>query len=800
MRASMHTILHIGAGQATELPEWLNTEAERIILVEPNPNLAEQLRQNTSSEPRVTVVEAAITSNPANNQLHEYNLPEASSLRPATSLKQLFPGLKTVNTYSVATLTPAQLMEQYGPEPGEPATLVLQAPGEEHAIIQALAEAEVLSYFSELWVTTNPEPLYEGSEAAETLLNTLQTLGYNVQQENQQDPDWPTWQLARDPQQDKIAALEKELQSLEQQLKESRTSLLDITHQKESLESQLTQARNQAAEAEKAKTAEAERANTAEQKLNQAEAAFSAKVQAEQYVRKQLEQLKQQLAEKEKQQQQQEENLAKQAEQLKALEQQLADIQQQKAKADQRAKSAEQALTEADKARREADKARNQAEKALAEEREQQKAREQKLSADLEALRQKAQELAVAREQLTEARDAHTKEQATHKQTTSALQESRKAIEEREQQLSKANQQLLEEKQSHQQTAKSLEDHKQWFQARKQQAEQQQMELAELKKQNEQLRQQLKQETEAHAQARKELATNTEKLAEQQTTNTKLDELEKKIASLGSNLTSHLDKKLTNTAKQIEDTLGLQNYLSTGELPLSYHGWPISPDLALYLTERLETQNYDLVIEFGSGTSTVLFAKVLMKKMLRHQTPEGLKRIAGNRNPEETHTWAQSAELPNNSDLPKRVLTFEHNEHYHEQTGAMLRQAGLEQVVDLVHAPLVDYSYQGDDYLYYDCDKALAKIAEIYEGRKPKILVLVDGPPGATGPNARFPALPKLINILSKARFDIVMDDYARQEEKNIFDNWKEILSKRGVAFSEKTLNFEKGACVLKVG
>jgi hypothetical protein len=111
----------------------------------------------------------------------------------------------------------------------------------------------------------------------------------------------------------------------------------------------------------------------------------------------------------------------------------------------------------------------------------------------------------------------------------------------------------------------------------------------------------------------------------------------------------------------------------------------------------------------------------------------------------------------------------------------------------------VDYSHRDEHYLYYDCEKTLNKVAELFEGRNPRILVLVDGPPGLTGPKARFPALPKLLNSLSKASIEIIMDDYARSEEKEIFESWKEILTKRGLAFSETILNLEKGACILEV-
>ncbi len=276
--------------------------------------------------------------------------------------------------------------------------------------------------------------------------------------------------------------------------------------------------------------------------------------------------------------------------------------------------------------------------------------------------------------------------------------------------------------------------------------------------------------------------------------------MEKKIASLGNNLTNQLDKKLLNTTQQIENTLGLQNYLNTGELPLSYHGWPISPDLALFLTEKLETENYDLVIEFGSGTSTVLFAKVLMKKMLRQQATDQ-KRIGRAGSSQANQDLKEGTTvLLSDSDLPKRVLTFEHNKHYHEQTCGMLRQAGLEQMVSLIHAPLIDYYYQGEDYLYYDCDKSLSKIAEIYDGREPKILVLVDGPPGATGPNARFPALPKLLNYLSTARLEIVLDDYNRNEEKCVADNWIDLIKKRSRDYTEVKIPLEKGAIFITIG
>ncbi len=138
--------------------------------------------------------------------------------------------------------------------------------------------------------------------------------------------------------------------------------------------------------------------------------------------------------------------------------------------------------------------------------------------------------------------------------------------------------------------------------------------------------------------------------------------------------------------------------------------------------------------------------------------------------------------------------------HYHEQTSAMLQQAGIEHMVDLVHAPLVDYNYRGEEYLYYDCDSALSTIAKHYNHKAPKILVLVDGPPGDTGIHARFPALPKLLKHLSTATFDLILDDYNRTEEKAVAESWVDLLNERTRIYTEQKIPLEKGAICISIG
>ena len=71
--------------------------------------------------------------------------------------------------------------------------------------------------------------------------------------------------------------------------------------------------------------------------------------------------------------------------------------------------------------------------------------------------------------------------------------------------------------------------------------------------------------------------------------------------------------------------------------------------------------------------------------------------------------------------------------------------------------------------------------------------MLIDGPPGATGPLARLPAVPLLLNYLGKHQLDIVLDDYKRQEEIETVNRWKQQFEKRFLTYNEEVVECEKG-------
>lgn len=159
---------------------------------------------------------------------------------------------------------------------------------------------------------------------------------------------------------------------------------------------------------------------------------------------------------------------------------------------------------------------------------------------------------------------------------------------------------------------------------------------------------------------------------------------------------------------------------------------PSSGDFALNPTDLLELlhlihiQQPQLVVELGSGTSSVWIAYALEK-------------IGG------------------------RLVSLDHDAGYAAKTRAMLAAHGLSGVAEVREAPLTPFTIDGKSYPWYD----VAQLADL----RGIDLLLVDGPPEATGPAARFPALHALEQRLS-GMATIVIDDANRQGEQAALASW----------------------------
>ena len=247
---------------------------------------------------------------------------------------------------------------------------------------------------------------------------------------------------------------------------------------------------------------------------------------------------------------------------------------------------------------------------------------------------------------------------------------------------------------------------------------------------------------------------------------------DQKLSDMQTAMVNRLQSHALNTVRQIEAFQRLQSYLGEDFLLPDMHGWPISPDLGVLLIRLIEAEPYDAVIELGSGVSTTIIAIALQKV-------------------------AHSAGNP-----ATPLVSFEHLEDYLGQTANMLEQAQLREHVALTIAPLVDYVGPDDNrYRYYDVGRALRQLREQLSSTAPRILILVDGPPADTGPKARYPALPLLLEAFpDTARLDFLMDDYIREDERAIVEEWEAYLAQQGRSFHRQVYpQMEKKACLLKV-
>jgi TolA-binding protein len=254
--------------------------------------------------------------------------------------------------------------------------------------------------------------------------------------------------------------------------------------------------------------------------------------------------------------------------------------------------------------------------------------------------------------------------------------------------------------------------------------------------------------------------------------NRRLEQQSSEINRLQRAMQSGMQKEVQGMTRQLEDYLRLQAYTRGEQLMPPMHGWAISPDFGVHLLQIIEHHPYDFIIEFGSGTSTLIIAQALERAAAK-----GLKRA--------------------------RQLAFEHLDKYRKATHALLKNRDLHGIVELVPAPLLPYSdnADGDMYQYYDCAAALAMAAAnaTVEPALLDILVVVDGPPAATGRHARYPALPHVLNCFPHARLDILLDDYIRDDEKEIEAKWLALLKAGSRVFEVTHFAFEKGATQISV-
>jgi hypothetical protein len=182
-----------------------------------------------------------------------------------------------------------------------------------------------------------------------------------------------------------------------------------------------------------------------------------------------------------------------------------------------------------------------------------------------------------------------------------------------------------------------------------------------------------------------------------------------------------------NLLRQVRGQLFLQSAAPPEALLLQLGGMAINADFAAQLVWLLHSRRPNLVVELGSGESTVLCASILQGQGFG------------------------------------RIVSVDHDSKYADTTRTRLRDFGLEKFAQVRNAPLSQVDIEGKLWRWYD--------PSLFVDLDNINFLLVDGPPGWLAVNARYPALPFLMNRLS-ANTAILLDDTSREDERCIVDAW----------------------------
>lgn len=207
-------------------------------------------------------------------------------------------------------------------------------------------------------------------------------------------------------------------------------------------------------------------------------------------------------------------------------------------------------------------------------------------------------------------------------------------------------------------------------------------------------------------------------------------------------------RRLLTDFAQTEALLALYHEVRPERALPPTRSWAASPDLLRTCWTSALEQRPELILECGSGVSTIIFAYACRRMGVG------------------------------------RVVALEHEEAFAEETRASLRRHGLSDWADVRWAPLEPLPASLDSARWYALDA-------VPEG--PIDLLFVDGPPANQDPTARQPALPVLYDRLSDDAV-IILDDQIRAVEGAHTAG----LPERYPDLALEVLEHEKGTAVLR--
>jgi hypothetical protein len=228
----LNTIVHVGAGADAREEDYSPLQANRIVLIEADPEAASRLAERFEGHPSITVLHHLIAAREEDTVFYRFTLPAFNAPLGLGRLREIYPRVAQEGTLFMRSRTLPSILEQHGVRSGERNLLILEIPGQERSVLASLSPENwdavpfvLLHSCSEAW--------QEGADAITASLDLLRTSLFQPAQLDQGDPAWPSAFLIRDSAKADMRkkleaqALELAAQSLRIQEKETHVSTLE---------------------------------------------------------------------------------------------------------------------------------------------------------------------------------------------------------------------------------------------------------------------------------------------------------------------------------------------------------------------------------------------------------------------------------------------------------------------------------------------------------------------------------------------------------------------------------------------
>ena len=222
------------------------------------------------------------------------------------------------------------------------------------------------------------------------------------------------------------------------------------------------------------------------------------------------------------------------------------------------------------------------------------------------------------------------------------------------------------------------------------------------------------------------------------------------VKRVGTGLEKELKKEIRQTFRQLEALQNLSAVLPANDVLPATRVWAASPDLLLVLVDLVIAERPSLVVECGSGASTLWLALAMRR-----------------------------------FGIDGRIIALDHDPVFGDKTRGLLARHDVADLAEVRDAPLESFSLTGETYSWY--------ARRAWEDLKGIDLLFIDGPPAITGQQARYPALPLLSGSLSPAA-TAVLDDLVVPDMQKVLRLWLDAYPD----FDSEILALEKQAAVLR--